>query len=464
MSAYPGEPQTGPVLLVEDDEELLSVLSSRLRTEGFDVSAVTSGEAALECLHRQDFEAMATDLDLGGGLDGLSLAERVIALRDLPVVVMTGYDSYNNAIAALRTGVFDFLAKPVSLESLSLALTRAVRHNRMVSDLHRLREGRDRIVGDYGILGESKAIREVHSLIARVGPSDISVLITGESGTGKELVARALHESGPRRSRPFVPINCAAMPEQLLESELFGHTKGAFTDAKEDQTGLFVQASGGTLFLDEIGDMPLGMQAKLLRALQEERVRPVGGKEEIPFDTRVISATNSDLEEAIDDGRFREDLFYRLNVVTIHTPPLRAREQDVLLIAQAFIEEQERRKPSGVKGLSRAAAEKLLNYRWPGNVRELSNVIARAMVLTQFDELGAEDLPANIQRFMDDDVAVEKAPELISLEELERRHIHRVLRATSGNRSQASTVLGIDRRTLYRKIKRYGLDLTSMDA
>jgi DNA-binding NtrC family response regulator len=296
----------------------------------------------------------------------------------------------------------------------------------------------------------------VYELIDRVADSDTSVLITGESGTGKEVAARALHARGRRHSGPFVAINCAAMPEALLESELFGHVRGAFTDAKTSRSGLFVKADGGTLFLDEVGELPLTLQPKLLRALQERTVRPVGGEAEVAFDARIVAATNRDLELAVEEGRFREDLYYRLNVIGLELPPLRARGNDVLLLAQRFLEHFATRSGKRVVGLSPAVAQRLLAYSWPGNVRELQNCIERAVALTAYEQLTVEDLPDRIRdyRAPNPQTQSQDVSELVSLEEMERRYIQRVLETVGGSRTLASRILGVDRKTLYRKLGR----------
>lgn len=300
-------------------------------------------------------------------------------------------------------------------------------------------------------------MRRVYDLLCRVSATETSLLVTGESGTGKELVAREVHAESDRAGRPFVAVNCAAMPRSLLESELFGHVKGAFTDAKAARKGLFEQAEGGTVLLDEIGEMPLEMQPKLLRVLQERRVRPIGSHEEVPFDTRLIAATNSDLESEVEKGRFRQDLYYRLNVVQIAVPPLRERGNDILLLAQHFIESVSMRLEKRVSGVSSEAAKKLLEYDWPGNVRQLENCMERAVTLTRLDRILLDDLPEKIRTYEGAGcTSVDLDPEhLPSLEEVERRHITRVLAATSGNKTQAAKVLGLDRRTLYRKLERY---------
>ena len=302
-------------------------------------------------------------------------------------------------------------------------------------------------------------MKAVYELLERVAESDASVLITGESGTGKEMVARALHRRGRRNAGPFVAVNCAAMPEALLESELFGHVKGAFTDARTARTGLFVKASGGTLFLDEIGELPLPLQPKLLRALQERAVRPVGSDDEVPFQVRLVAATNRDLETAVEERRFREDLFFRINVIHVEMPPLRARGSDVLLLAQHFLVKDAALAGKPVTGISAAAAEKLLAYSWPGNVRELQNCIERAIALTQFHEIAVDDLPERVRAYRGSQIVIsaDDLGELVPMEEVERRYVLRVLEAVGGSRTRAAKVLGFDRKTLYRKLERYGV-------
>ncbi len=337
------------------------------------------------------------------------------------------------------------------------AINRALSHRELREEVERLTEEASRGRRVEGLLGESQAMKKVFDLIQRVANTDTSVLITGESGTGKELVARALHAGSARREAPFIPINCAAVPANLLESELFGHAKGAFTDAKTDRQGLFLRADGGTVLLDEIGEMPAEMQPKLLRVIQERKLRPVGADREMEFDTRIISSTNRDLETEVEEGRFREDLYYRLNVVQIHAPPLRARGNDILLLAQHFLERVAERMDKPVRGVTSEAARKLLEYDWPGNVRQLENVIERAVTLTQFDKLTVEDLPDKITAYEAPPQRLGSAdPEhMLSLAELERRYVEQVLAATDGNKTQAAKVLGLDRRTLYRKLERW---------
>jgi two-component system response regulator HydG len=388
------------------------------------------------------------------GIDGIQLCERLRHNRpELPVLVITAFGSLDTAVAAIRAGAFDFLAKPFEIEELVFRIERAVQHRHLAEEVKRLRARELTSVDE--LLGESVAVRGLRELVARVARSDAPVLVVGETGSGQELVARALHRLGARSDGPFVALNCAALPEHLLESELFGHARGAFTDARAPRTGLLVHAHGGTLFLDEIADLPLTLQPKLLRALQERCVRPVGGEEEVPFDARVIAATNRDLDAAVEDGRFREDLLFRLDVLRVEVPPLRARGSDVLLLAQHFVRECAVRAGKGVIGLSHGAAEKLLQYGWPGNVRELANCIERAVALTDHEQILVEDLPERIRAYGGSHVLVasDDPSELVPLEVVERRYIARVMESVGGNKTLAARILGLDRKTLYRKLR-----------
>jgi two-component system response regulator HydG len=447
----------GRVLIVDDDRDMCGLLESALGKRGFQITTRQTGADGFELALAEDFDCVVTDLNMKG-MTGLQLCERVAQNRpDVPVIVITGFGSFETAVAAIRAGAYDFITKPFEVEGLELTLNRAVQHRSLREEVKRLR----RVVSEKQlgeVLGQSTAMKKVYDLIGRVAESEASVLVTGESGTGKEVVARALHQRSRRREGPFVAINCAAMPEALLESELFGHAKGAFTDAKQAAQGLFVQASGGTLFLDEIGDMPLGLQPKLLRALEERKVRPVGAAAEVAFDARVVAATNHDLETAIDEKRFREDLYYRVNVIHIALPPLRARGNDVLVLAQHFIETFATLSGKKVTGLSAPAAEKMLAYHWPGNVREVKNCVERAVALTRYEEIAVEDLAEKIRDYRQSHVIVasDDASDLVSMEEVERRYIRRVLQAVAGNKTLAAQILGFDRKTLYRKLERMG--------
>jgi DNA-binding NtrC family response regulator len=446
----------GRVLVVEDEREMRVMLEKGLTRRGFTPAALPSADEALARLAAEDFDVVLTDLRMPG-MDGLALCERIVLNRpDIPVVVVTAFGSLETAVAAIRAGAYDFVTKPIDVDALVLVLERAVRHRALRDEVRRLRQELGR--GDDGgaVVGDSPAMKQAYALIDRVADLDSTVLITGESGTGKEVAARAVHTRGRRKDGPFVALNCAAMPEALLESELFGHAKGAFTDAKAARTGLFVQAHGGTLFLDEVGELPLTLQPKLLRALQERTVRPVGGDTEVPFDARIVAATNRDLELAVEEGRFREDLYYRLNVIGIELPPLRARGNDVLALSQRFIEQFAARTGKRVVGLSPAAAQRMLAYGWPGNVRELQNCIERAVALTSFEQLTVDDLPERVRSYSQPRAVPENTDpsELVTLEEVERRYIHRVLEAVGGSRTLAARVLGVDRKTLYRKLER----------
>jgi len=413
---------------------------------------------ALERLATAEVDAIVTDLNMPR-MNGVELCERIVANRpDVPVIVITAFGSLDTAVSAIRAGAYDFITKPFELDALVVALERAIQHRTLREEVKRLRiavaEARR-----YGqLLGTSPAMRKVYALLERIADSSASVLITGETGTGKELVARALHDRGPRKAGPFVGLNCSAVPEALLEAELFGHVRGAFTDASRARAGLFVRANGGTLFLDEIGELPLALQPKLLRALQERKVRPVGSDEEISFDARVVTATNRDLESAVDENRFREDLFFRINVIHVALPPLRARGGDVLLLAQHFVDRYAGQAGKSVSGISPAAAERLLAYAWPGNVRELENCIERAIALTEYDKIAVDDLPEKIRSYRRSHVLVasDDPTELVPLEEVERRYILRVMEAVGGNKTEAAQVLGVGRRTLYRKLEQYG--------
>jgi two-component system response regulator HydG len=342
------------------------------------------------------------------------------------------------------------------MDQLAMALTRALRHRELREEVKRLRATALASKPVREFIGESHAMQELYALIQRVAEADASVIVRGETGTGKELVAAAIHARSRRASGPLVSINCAAVPEALLEGELFGHLRGAYTDARSDRKGLLLEASGGTLFLDEIAEMTMSMQAKLLRALEVRRVRPLGGTTETPFDVRLVAATNRDLPSLIEEGRFREDLYYRINVVEVELPPLRARGADVLLLAQHFLTTFAGGRP--VRSLSPAVAERLMTYAWPGNVRELRNCMERAAALAQHEAVIVEDLPAHIRNYASSHilVAAQDPSELVSLAEVERRYIERVLQAVGGNKRHAARILGLDRATLYRKLERYG--------
>jgi two-component system response regulator HydG len=436
------------------------MLETDLRLRSYETVWQPAAEEAFECWKHEDFDVVLTDLKLPG-LSGIDLCERMGANRpDVPVVVMTAFGSMETAIAAVRAGAYDFVTKPIDMEMLSLVLERAIRHRALQEQVKTLSEAADRSRRFDALMGESQPMQRLYQQLAQIAVSDAAVLITGESGTGKELVAQALHNHSHRAQGPFVAVNCPALPATLLESELFGHTRGAFTDARTERKGLFVQADGGTLFLDEIGDLPLALQPKLLRVLEASAVRPVGSDQESRFDVRLITATNRALETAVEAGQFREDLFYRINVISIEMPPLCARGTDILLLAQQFLERVAARSGKRVTGVTEEAAKKLLDYAWPGNVRELRNAIERAVALTRYERIVVEDLPEKIRAYRKSHLRFdsENPTELISMEEVERRYIRHVLEAVGSNKTLAARILGFDRRTLYRKLSQYGLD------
>jgi two-component system, NtrC family, response regulator AtoC len=446
------------ILLVEDDPAMGRLLIKGFHSKGFEATHVTTALDALRTTESNEFDAVVSDVRLGA-MTGLELCEKLVSRRpDVPVILITAFGDLDTAIAAIRAGAHDFLPKPFELDELALRVSRAVEVKLLRAEVRRLREGVFSPLLFDNMIGESHTMQRVFALIGRVAASDASVLITGETGTGKELVARAIHSHGTRTKGPFVAINCAAVPEQLLESELFGHVKGAFTDARAARGGLFVEARGGTIFLDEIAELPLNIQAKLLRVLQEHTVRPVGSDRELAVDVRVVCATHRDLDSRVVEGLFREDLYYRVNVLGVALPPLRERGGDVLMLATEYLKRISRRVGRTVEGIAPDAARLLMAYDWPGNVRELANAMERAVALAEYDSITVADLPEKIRNHKSSNVLVtgSDASELVSLEEVERRYVLRVMQAVGGNRTRAAEVLSVDRKTLYSKLKMYG--------
>ncbi|MGA7146303.1 MAG: sigma-54 dependent transcriptional regulator [Desulfobacterales bacterium] len=450
----------GKILIVDDEQIMCEMLADDLKRHGFQPTWCISSEKALDILKTQSFDVLLADLNLPN-MNGIELCERIVANRpDIPVIVITAFGSMETVIAAIRAGAYDFVNKPIDTEFLVLALDRAVKHRGLQEKVKLLDKALKKSHRFDKLIGESPLMGKLMSRLERVADTETSILIAGETGTGKELVARALHKRSRRRKNPFVAVNCAALPDSLLENELFGHKRGAYTDAKADRRGLFLQAHGGTLFFDEIGDIPLSLQPKLLRSLEERSVRPIGGTSEVPFDVRIIAATNRDIETAIEEGRFREDLYYRINVIQIDLPPLRERGADILLLARHFVEQFAIRADKKIAGISNAAAEKLLNYSWPGNVRELRNIIERAVVLTGYEKISVDDLPEKIRDYKSSWFLLESdtPSELVPVQEVERRYILHVLKTVGGNKTLAAKVLGLDRKTLYRKLEHYKVD------
>ncbi len=445
------------ILIVDDDSPHRSMLRTVLRGWGYAVEEAEDGAAAVEQVKARAFDAVLTDVRMAR-LDGIAALREIREWNpSIPVLIMTAWSSVQNAVDALRLGAYDYLTKPLELDELKLALERALDHTRLARESQE--PGRAQSEASSLLLGRSEAMRELVEMVETVAPTEATVLVSGESGTGKELVARAIQAASTRRDKPFVTINCAALAENLLESELFGHEKGAFTGADRRREGRFVQAHGGTLFLDEIGEMPLSLQAKLLRVLQQGEVQRVGCDETIKVDVRVIAATNRVLADEVAAGRFREDLFYRLNVIGLEVPPLRARREDIPLLASTFLERHAAANRKTIKGFTPQAMDAMLRYGWPGNVRELENAVERAVILSGGEYIAERALPLAVQNApVPDADGEELALGSMSLEDVERKAIEATLRETEDNKSEAARRLGITRATLHSKLKKYGLD------
>ena len=445
------------ILIVDDDSPHRSMLRTVLRGWGYAVEEAEDGAAAVEQVKARAFDAVLTDVRMAR-LDGIAALREIREWNpSIPVLIMTAWSSVQNAVDALRLGAYDYLTKPLELDELKLALERALDHTRLARESQE--PGRAQSEASSLLLGRSEAMRELVEMVETVAPTEATVLVSGESGTGKELVARAIQAASTRRDKPFVTINCAALAENQLESELFGHEKGAFTGADRRREGRFVQAHGGTLFLDEIGEMPLSLQAKLLRVLQQGEVQRVGCDETIKVDVRVIAATNRVLADEVAAGRFREDLFYRLNVIGLEVPPLRARREDIPLLASTFLERHAAANRKTIKGFTPQAMDAMLRYGWPGNVRELENAVERAVILSGGEYVAERALPLAVQNApVPDADGEELALGSMSLEDVERKAIEATLRETEDNKSEAARRLGITRATLHSKLKKYGLD------
>ncbi len=444
------------ILIVDDEPDIRRSLSGVLEDEGYTADAVESGEACLEELGKQPCELVLLDIWLPG-IDGMEALARIqeIPFPDRPVVIMiSGHGTIETAVKATKLGAFDFLEKPLTIEKISVVAKNALEHRRLLLENSRLKEGSE---SRYRIIGESVPMKALRQQLALMAGTNGRVLIFGESGTGKELVAHALHAMSPRASEPFVEVNCAAIPEELIESELFGHVKGSFTSAHERKIGKFEKANGGTIFLDEVGDMSLRTQAKVLRALEEQRFEPVGAADSVQVDVRVVAATNKNLEEEIERGNFREDLFYRLNVIPFHVPPLRDRREDVPLLADYFMREFTTAYGRKTKELTSEAYRLLQDHHWPGNVRELKNLIERIVILNPQVRVDARHIPLNVtrrpaERPMDRFGSLQEVREAV-----EREYILKKLEETNGNVSRTAELLGLERSNLYRKMKTLGI-------
>jgi DNA-binding NtrC family response regulator len=448
----------GRILVVDDEKGQREILHTILKRDGYEVAEVSGAREALEMMEKEEFDIVLTDLKMRG-LSGMDLLETI--LDENPnqcIVLMTAHGTIDSAVEAMKKGAFDYLEKPLERDNLLLVLRRAcervnlVRENRMLQK--RLEESR----GVPNIIGTHPKMKEVFRIINKIAPTGSTVLIYGESGTGKELVARAIHEGSPRQDNPFFAVNCAAIPDSLMESELFGHEKGSFTGADKRELGIFEAADGGTVFLDEIGELNTAMQAKLLRAIQEKEIRRVGGKVNIPVDVRIVSATNKDLEQEIRKGNFREDLFYRLDVIRINLPPLRERGSDIATLAEFFVAKYGTH--TQVKGISKPALKLLINYAWPGNVRQLESVIERGMLMTENEYIQPEDLPAELQRQTTPgtNLPFSFPPEGISFEELERDVIIKAMERADWVIGKAAPLLGMTYKTLQYRLEKFGIE------
>jgi DNA-binding NtrC family response regulator len=444
------------ILIVDDDREMCQFLADLLGEEGYAVDVVHDGSTALARYRADGFDLTITDLMMPR-MRGTELVQQLRAIdAHALVLLITGFGSIETAVEAMRAGAFHYITKPFRTDEILLQVTRALEQRSLRSEVERLRkEIQDRHRFE-NIIGQSKKMREVFDLVARVSDLAVNVLIVGESGTGKEMIARAIHQQSARAEKSFIPLNCAAIPETLLESELFGYLRGAFTDARKDRRGLFQAASGGVLFLDEISEMPLSLQAKLLRVIEDKEVRPLGANYAEKVDARLVSACNRDPERLVQEGHFRQDLYYRLNVIRIDLPPLRDRVEDIPILVDHFIEKFASQTQRPLVGIEPEALDALLSYRWPGNVRELEHAIERAVHLGKENRIGLQDFaPALVARSDNVSPLAEAVGKPYTLKDLEKEYIIRVMERVHGNKTEAAKTLGVDRTTLYRKLEEY---------
>jgi DNA-binding NtrC family response regulator len=443
------------ILVVDDDAEMTTAVCEVLRQTGYLPLSAHSGSEAIEIVKRERPDLLISDLRMTE-MSGHQLQQELQTIApELSVVIITAFGTIESAVESMKLGACDFMAKPFSNKELLLVVSRALETRRLRQQLKQLRVELARSYGLPNIVAADPKMAAVLDMVERVADSAATVLITGESGTGKDLLARALHFSSPRRDGPFVVINCAAIPDSLIESELFGYARGAFTDARQPKTGLFISARGGTLFLDEIGEMPMPLQSKLLRAIEDKRVRPVGATEEIAVDVRIVAATNANLEKAIENGRFRSDLYYRTATVTLAVPPLRERPADIPLLIKHFLSRASAEAARPVPGIDPQAMARLLRYPWPGNARELQNAIQRGVILARNNILTLMELPPKVAGldFSPARTLSEAVDKRMSLDQLEHNYIRAVVDAVNGNKTEAANILRIDRKTLYRKLE-----------
>lgn len=444
------------ILVVDDDPEMTTVLQEVLSEEGWEIETAGDGEEALTKLHQREYALLLTDLRMPR-MAGLTLMEQAKLLYpDIQVIVITAFGTIDSAIEAMKQGAYDYITKPFHLEEMLLTIRKALKERALHREVLRLRQEIEQTYEFANIIGKSRVMQTLFTQMQRVAQSAANVLITGESGTGKELVAKAIHYHSDRKQGPFVAVNCGAIPEELLESELFGYERGAFTGAQREKVGLFEAADQGSLFLDEISEMPAALQVKLLRAIQEKEIRRVGATQTRRVDVRIIAATHRDLLAEVKEGRFREDLYYRLHVLPLHVPPLRERPEDIPLLANHFLKKFAEVNGKPVQGISEPALKILMEYSWPGNVRELENVMERAVILGRFEVITPADLPEVLVAHQPEYVLLDRGGRRrMTLEELEREYILQVLEEVKGNKQQAAERLGIDRKTLYRRLEQY---------
>lgn len=449
---------TGSILIADDESSIRESLTIVLEDEGYDCTTVQDGEEAVSAIEENSFDIVITDLKMPK-TDGLGVLEYTLQhSSDTLTIIITAHGTIETAIQALRKGAADYILKPLDFDEVLIRIENLLEHKNVVQENKYLREQIDQEYNFNHIIGESEAMEEVYKMVERVGNATSNVLITGDSGTGKELVARAIHFHGNRSEQPFLAINCGAIPDDLVESELFGHKKGAFTGADADKDGIFVAADGGTVFLDEVAEIPLNLQVNLLRVLQQREVKPVGSNKTISFDTRIIAATNKDLESEVEKGNFRDDLYYRLNVVEIPLPPLQQRREDIPLLAHHFLQKYNKELKRNLKGISSEAMSAMMAYQWKGQVRELENVIERSVLLSDNEYLMLEDLPGAIREVSgSEDINMDNEKLEEAVQGFEKHHIQSMLKRTDGNKSEAARLLGIDPSTLYRKMERLGL-------